>query len=668
MQGGMKGANPLAHRRRHSPLRFLARNEEPRVHPDLTSAAPAGPRTEPHRAELIMLDPDFPARTVPDLLAAGARTRPSAEALRALGRPGLDHASLAAEVDALAAELQRRGLRRTDRVAMVLPNGPAMALAFLGGASAGVAAPLNPAYGVAELDFYLEDLSARMLLVGAGLDTPAREVARRRGIAIVEVADAAGAAGLVTLDGVRVPASTEPPARPAAADIALVLHTSGTTSRPKMVPLAHANLCASAYNVGAALRLDASDTCLNVMPLFHIHGLVAALLASLAAGGSVICTPGFDSPAFLGWARQLHPTWYTAVPTMHQAILARAEAVAASERPALRLIRSSSAPLPRATHAELERIFGAPVIEAYGMTEAAHQMASNPLPPAARKPGSVGIAAGPEVAIMDAEGALLPSGATGEVVIRGETVTAGYLANAEANAAAYSAGWFRTGDQGHLDADGYLFLTGRLKEQINRGGEKVSPIEIDDALMAHPAVAQAVAFGMPHPTLGEEVAAAAVLRSGAVATERELREFVAERLAYFKVPRRIVLLDAIPKGATGKLQRIGLAARLGLVSPEADAPTHEYLAPRTPLEEILAAIWSDVLQVAAPGVLDHFFHAGGDSLLATKFVARVRAMLGVELTLLTFFDGPTVAHLAAAIEPHLGDSLDAVAPHHSPTS
>jgi oxalate---CoA ligase len=353
------------------------------------------------------------------------------------------------------------------------------------------------------------------------------------------------------------------------------------------------------------------------------------------------------------------------VPTMHQAILARAQAVAAHERPALRLIRSSSAPLPPVTHAELERLFGAPVLEAYGMTEAAHQMASNPLPPATRKPGSVGVAAGPAVAIMGADGALLSSGSTGEVVIRGETVTAGYLANAEANAAAFSAGWFRTGDQGHLDADGYLFLTGRLKEQINRGGEKVSPIEIDDALMAHPAVAQALAFGMPHPTLGEEVAAAAVFRTGAAVTERELRDFVAERLAYFKVPRRIVLLDAIPMGATGKLQRIGLAAQLGLASPDADAGVREYVAPRTPLEEILASIWGELLQVDAPGVLDHFFHAGGDSVLATRFVARVRAMLGVELSLLTFFDGPTVAQLAAEIEPRLGDSLDAVAPQHS---
>jgi acyl-CoA synthetase (AMP-forming)/AMP-acid ligase II len=344
-----------------------------------------------------------------------------------------------------------------------------------------------------------------------------------------------------------------------------VLHTSGTTSRHKVVPLTHANVCASAANIARSLALTATDRCLNVMPLFHIHGLIAALLASLASGARVICSPGFNALQFFGLVKEHQPTWYTAVPTMHQAILARAErnpeAVKATR---LRLIRSSSASLPPTVMLELERVFGAPVIEAYGMTEAAHQMASNPLPPAPRKPGSVGIAAGPEIAIMDEHGGLMARGEIGEVVIRGDNVTPGYANNPAANAAAFAHGWFRTGDQGVLDAEGYLRLTGRLKEIINRGGEKISPREVDEILLEHPAVAQAVTFGVPHDKLGEDVAAAIVLRDGAATTERELKAFAGQRLAAMKVPRQILFVAEIPKGATGKLQRLGLAKLLGL--------------------------------------------------------------------------------------------------------
>ncbi len=300
------------------------------------------------------------------------------------------------------------------------------------------------------------------------------------------------------------------------------------------------------------------------MPLFHIHGLIAAVLSSLAAGGSVFCTPGFNALRFFAWMGEATPTWYTAVPTMHQAILARAarnaDALAASR---LRLIRSSSASLPAQVMAELEATFGCPVIESYGMTEAAHQMTSNPLPPAERKPGSVGRAAGPEVGIMATDGSFLPAGGEGEIVIRGPNVTAGYEKNPDANETAFAHGWFHTGDQGTMDADGYVRVTGRLKEIINRGGEKISPLEVDEVLMDHPAVAQVVTFAMPHDKLGEDVAAAVVLREGMMAVEGDIRAFAATRLADFKVPRKVLILDEIPKGATGKLQRIGLAAKLG---------------------------------------------------------------------------------------------------------
>ena len=331
------------------------------------------------------------------------------------------------------------------------------------------------------------------------------------------------------------------------------------------MPLSQRNVCTSAGNVRTTLHLTAQDRGLNVMPLFHIHGLIAGLLAPLSAGAEVFCTPGFDALHFFRWMEEAQPTWYTAVPTMHQTILARSSKQAAVIRAnPLRFIRSSSSALPPQVIAELEATFSAPVVESYGMTEAAHQMASNLLPPGVRKPGTVGVAAGPEVAIMDLDGALLPPGGVGEIVIRGANVTSGYQNNAKANAEAFTNGWFRTGDQGVLDSDGYLSITGRLKEIINRGGEKISPREVDDVLMDHPAVRQVVTFAVPHDKLGEDVAAAVVLREGASATEKELREFAGTRLAPFKVPRTVLFLDEIPKGATGKLQRIGLAQKLGL--------------------------------------------------------------------------------------------------------
>ncbi len=500
------------------------------------------------------------ADTMTQLLARGAAGAP---AIAAPGRPALDYAGLRALAARTVARLNELGVGRGDRVAIVLPNGPEMAALFVTAACGVTTAPLNPAYKADEYDFYLSDLNAKLLIVQRGVDTPARAVAAARNIPIAELEPGA-LAGDFTLHA----ALTGTAARPGLAqpeDTALVLHTSGTTSRPKIVPLSQINVTASAIHIGAAINLSADDVCLNIMPLFHIHGLIAALLASLGAGASVSCTPGFNAFKFFSHFDEVRPTWFTAVPTMHQAILslaARNEDVIGRGR--LRLIRSSSASLPPQVMQELEQVFHVPVIESYGMTEASHQMASNPLPPRARFPGSVGIAAGPQISIMDEAGSLLPPGELGEIVIRGRNVTAGYENNPDANASAFTHGWFRTGDQGYLDHEGYLRLTGRLKEIINRGGEKVSPLEVDNVLMDHPDIAQVLTFAMPHPKLGEEVAAAVVLREGAAENEHSIRDFASERLAAYKVPRRIVFLAEIPKGATGKLMRIGLAAKLGL--------------------------------------------------------------------------------------------------------
>jgi oxalate---CoA ligase len=503
--------------------------------------------------------------TLQQLLAGGAD---AAIAISAPGRPALTYRELRTLIAGTLASLNALGVGRNDRVGIVLNNGPEMATCYMACASGTTSAPLNPAYRADEFEFYLSDLNAKVLIVEQGSTSPSIDVAQKLGVRVVDLVVPAGApAGSFTLqarDGGAATATANG-GFSQATDVGMVLHTSGTTSRPKIVPLSVGNLCASAQNICNTLQLTAKDIGLNIMPLFHIHGLIAGVLAPLSAGSQVFCTPGFNALKFFTWMDEAKPTWYTAVPTMHQAIVGRAKGNAdVIARNPLRFLRSSSSSMPPQVIKELEEIFKSPLIEAYGMTEATHQMASNPLPPLARKPGTVGLPAGPEVQIMGEDGTLLGANEIGEIVIKGPNVTAGYENNPKANAEGFLNGWFRTGDQGTKDSDGYISITGRLKEIINRGGEKVSPREVDEILMDHPAVAQVVCFGMPHPKLGEEVAAVVVLKEGAAATDRELQDFVAKRAADYKVPKKILFMDEIPKGATGKLQRIGLAQKLGL--------------------------------------------------------------------------------------------------------
>jgi acyl-CoA synthetase (AMP-forming)/AMP-acid ligase II/thioesterase domain-containing protein len=587
------------------------------------------------------------------LVRTQALCQPDAWALGAPGRRPLTFAQLQTHVDHTVATLNEMGIGLGDRVAVVIPNGSEMAAAFVTVASGATCAPLNPAYRPEEFEFYLTDLGARALIVQADCDSPARVVAQRLGIPQIELWPSAEAeAGMFELRGqAGRPASRCGYAQPD--DVALVLHTSGTTSRPKIVPLSHRNLCISAANIRAAYQLGARDRCLNVMPLFHIHGLVGAVLSSLSAGASVMCTPGFYATRFFEWLQALKPTWYTAVPSMHQAILARAAAhqdIIANH--ALRFLRSASSPLPPQVMAELERVFHAPVLEAYGKTEASHQMASNPLPPHRRKPGSVGRPTGLAIAIMNGTGALLPAGARGEVVIRGDSVTRGYENNLSANQDAFQHGWFRTGDQGYLDDEGYLFLTGRVKEIINRGGEKISPREIDEVLLDHPAVAQAVTFPVPHAKLGEDVGAAVVLRDDRTATPENIRAFVATRLTYSKAPRKLLILPELPKGSTGKLQRIGLADKLGLASTDQDddEPQDALVAPRTSTETALARMWMELLRIDRVGVNNDFFRLGGDSVLAAGLFTEIHQTFGKDLPMATLLNGATIEHLARMID------------------
>ena len=489
----------------------------------------------------------------------------------------ITYGNLRNQVKAVAEQLAAAGVVRGDRVATSLTNGLPVIVSFLAAGVAGTAAPLNPAYKEDEFKFYLEDTAAKVLILPPDGADDARRAAVQRGVPILTID--MDAAGTVTLSDRRASSGSAKAVAerserllerkpvdplPTVDDVALVLHTSGSTGRPKRVPLTHANLSISAQNVAGSYALTKDDVSLCVMPLFHVHGLVASTLATLASGGTVVVPAKFSPLSFWRTARDHGITWYSAVPTLHQLLLARAgDPSDPSRRPAgtekLRFIRSCSASLPPAVMHALEAAFGAPVLEAYGMTEAAHQMASNPLPPSERKPGSVGRGTDVKISIMDKAGNHLAVGEAGEVVIQGPNVITGYENNPDANATSFVDGWFRTGDQGVLDAGGYLTLVARIKELINRGGEKISPREIDEVLLAHPSIAEAVCFGVPHGTWGEEVEAAVVLKEGESVGAADLLAFCKERLADYKRPKQIHITQAIPRTATGKIQRGAVA-------------------------------------------------------------------------------------------------------------
>lgn len=455
--------------------------------------------------------------------------------------------ALRRQVMDMAGALAGEGIGRGDRVAIALPNGLPAIVSFLAASIAGTAAPLNPGYRREEFAFYLEDTNARVLIVPPEGAEEARQAAAGRVPILTVEMDGGGSVRLSTNAARSV-------ARPSPDAIALVLHTSGSTGRPKRVPLTHRNLAISIGNIANTYMLTEADVSLCVMPLFHVHGLMASTMATFLSGGAVVVPPRFNALSFWRTVREQRVTWYSAVPTIHQLVLARK----AAEAHELRFVRSCSAALSPDLMARMENYFGVPVLEAYGMTEASHQMASNPLPPAARKPGTVGRGTGVEIRIMDSTGESPAAGVAGEVCIKGPNVIREYENNPEATAKSFFGEWFRTGDQGMLDAEGYLRLTGRLKELINRGGEKISPREIDEVLLAHPLIAEAVAFGIPHATLGEEVAAAVATREPV--SEGAILAYCREHLADFKTPKKIFIVKKIPRTATGKIQRLHVAA------------------------------------------------------------------------------------------------------------
>jgi oxalate---CoA ligase len=536
----------------------------------------------------------------------------------------------------MASILKPHGIQRTDRAAIILPDGARLCLAFLGVSGHCIAAPLNPAASLSDLLSWLEDLEPRAILVGEGSPPAALEAAAKMGMPIIRFEDIATTASEV------VPyKDTEPLPQ----DVALILHTSGTTAKAKMVPLTHGNLMRSAHNIANTLKLGPEDICLNVMPMFHIHGMVACLLAPLVSGGRVLVSQGIDAARFFQLLTEKKPTWFSAVPTRHKNLLDHINAHSGIQHGHhLRFIRSSSAALPVAMFEALESAYGVPVIEAYGMTEAAHQMCSNPMPPAVRKPGSVGLPAGPEVRVIDSEGKEIAPGEVGEVVIWGDNVTPGYLNFPDDKQERLEGGWFRTGDLGQMDDEGYLFLLGRVREIVNRGGEKISPAEIDSCLLRHEEVSEAVSFAVPHPSLGEDLAAAVVLHKDVDANEQSLRAYLYARLSHFKVPSRILVVDAIPKSSIGKVQRRQLSERLKhLLQAASDKPLDD-------TERFLAELFGEVIPGCAEvGRTHDFFGLGGDSLHAIRAAQRIGTRYGIELPAHEIFRHSTPETLGARI-------------------
>ncbi len=570
------------------------------------------------------------------------------------GRAAVSYSALLQSIDAIGAQLRGRGIGGTDRVALLHPGGTAMAVAVTGLMSHATAAPLNPRYTVGEFAVYLRDLRVKALAIADGMDSPARLAAGRLGLPVIEIAaDGKRSDAMITLRGTPVRSAAEAgPARPE--DIALLLTTSGTTSHSKIVPIRHAQLQARCRNAAGRLALRPSDRCLNLMPLYHSHGLNSGLGVSLVAGASVLPMLQFDVEGFFRLLETLAPSWFTAVFTFHHQIHAHAASHAAAiARSRLRFIHTSSGRLDPGIAAELEDTFGVPLLGTYASTETG-VITGDSHPPAPRKRESVGTPAGAEVAILDPEGRPLPAGRRGEVCLRGANVFDGYEGDSET--APFTAdGWYRTGDEGMFDADGFLFLTGRVKETINRGGEKISPSEVDEALLRHPDVAAATAFAIPHPTLGEDVAAAVVLKAVASAEEKvgekALIEFARQSLTAFKVPRRILLVGDIPKGPTGKVQRHALAAAFGLDKGAANASAAADADDRdaTPLERQLQELWAKTLGLPRVGLHEDFFLLGGDSLQAIELFLQIEETLGRRLPRSALLEASTVSEMAKRI-------------------
>lgn len=587
-------------------------------------------------------------------------------ALLGINRTLLNHKGLIAQIEQTVVHLNQAGIGRGDTIAIVLTNGPDAASCCLAVAAGATAAPISVGSTGPQFKEHFAALKAKAVIVNEDGDPTAVRVAQEMGIPVIRLfADRNTPAGIFSLDlGNMSNTATKNPGYAAPGDVALLMRTTGSTGRPKLAPLTHSNVCAGATNNARHLQLTAADRCLCVTGMFFTQGILVSVFSPLMMGGSTISTPGFDPVKFFPWLDEFRPTWYAAPTAMQRSILNRAALhMDVVSRAHLRVIRCSSAPADADLIAQVEDLFGAPLLDSYGMTEASSTIVGVPMPPGQRKPGSVGIAVGSElgceVAIVNEKGVFLPPDEIGEIVARGPNIIGAYQADASINQSSFLNGWLRTGDLGRIDRDGYVFLTGRIKELINRGGEKISPVEIDAAFHAHPAVAEAMTFAIPDKRLGEEIGVAVVLRNGHMPSrqlERQLRESAASRLTIGQQPRNIVFVKEIPKSATGKALRLGLAEKLGVtgsVQEEKDAQPAAAAGnapiPDGIVEMLLLQIWEDVLGRRPLGIHDDFFDCGGDSLLAVQLLIRIEDTFRKKLTVASLLEAPTVARMTSLL-------------------
>ena len=582
------------------------------------------------------------ANTIVALIGSQSHRAPDALAILAPGRTPLTFQALTRQIDTAILSLAAAGFGRGDRVALALPNGPEMAVALLAVTGGASCVPLNPALDEASYRIAVQTLHIDALIVPEGEDTPAVRAAHSLAVPIIRLAfspvDRAGTFTLVAESS--RPAVTA--GTPAHEDVALLLQTSGTTARPKAVPLTHRLLVEPALTRARRLRLTSGDRCLCMAPLSTSTGIRRSLFPVLVVGGSVVCTSGLSGNSFVDWLDEFEPTFYSGAPAIHRAVLDELDRRGDMPRSTLRFIVTGSAATPADVESRLEGAFGVPVVQAYGMTETG-VIAQNPLPPGRRRAGSAGLPVDNEFAILDGAGARLPPEEVGEIVVRGPEVFGGYEDHPEANREAFCDGWFRTGDLGYVDRDGYLFIVGRVKELINRGGFKVSPATVDAALLRHPAVRDAATFAMAHPTLGEDVVTAVVLRAGVHVTPQALRDFAFAHLSAFMVPSQVMPVEELPRTVLGKVNRGELAT---LLAPRLRA---KFSPPRDRNEELVAGFFAEVLGRDDVGAFDHFFELGGDSLRGAQLVMRVNAALGIDLDVTCLFRRPTVAEFAVEL-------------------
>lgn len=580
-------------------------------------------------------------RTIPDILIAQADAHPTAPALIATDGTVLSYAELNNETQALSLALSAHGPKTGRmRLGVVMPNGLDISVVLLAAARQGIAVPFNPAQTAVEFEAQFTATAVDCVLVPAGAQPAALDAASALSIPVI------------TLSAARSVEAVSPVAQNPEAvhadETALILMTSGSTGTPKIVPLSHRNLCRSALDVAGSLALTRSDKCLVMWEQFHIGGLVDLLLAPLAAGSSIVAAGSFDANRFFELQASHKATWFQGVPTSLMALLHLAEQRdIATPLPHLRFLRSVAAALPTAALQNLRHKFQVPVVRTLGMTEAAPLITTTSLTGTDDKPGSVGKSAGPDVQILSESGAVLATGETGQVAIKGENVFAGYEGDVTANEAAFLDGWFLTGDLGYLDGDGDLFLTGRAKEMINRGGEKISPNEVDDALSAYPDVQMAASFALSHGTLGEDIACAIAVADPQAFNVVDLRHFLATRLAKHKIPARIDVLPDLPRNPVGKIDKQALAARSATSQPRRIDDT-----PLTPLQELVSDIWKRELSLVQVGLDDDFASVDGDSLSAVRILVELETVFGETIPNEIVENFATVRGIAAGLETH----------------